>query len=163
MPTWKPLNLLPEYPVEVLKQFFRVGFILVIRLTELKFLFYIHCEVLASDLEMGMGDPSRHSPVDSCECVSWGALGRTAVSLVGASQCLFIRRVSEGSTGCLNHTDMGVLCNCCSVVAFLNVQLNFLPCRTLCLFNSNLFCLKKSQTKCSLGSCCLLCFQPLGK
>lgn len=88
-----------------------MGSVPVMRLTDFKFLFYMYCDVVTLCLELG--DPSVHSAGDSCECVSWGALGRTAVSLVGAPQCPSVRREreSEGSLGCLNLADMGALCN----------------------------------------------------
>lgn len=74
MLTWQPLNLLPGYPGEILWWFkahsSRVGSVLAIRLMDLRFLFYMCCEVLTPCLEAGMGDPSLHGAVDSCECVS---------------------------------------------------------------------------------------------
>lgn len=70
-----------------------MGSVPVMRLTDFKFLFYMYCDVVTLCLELG--DPSEHSAGDSCECVSWGALGRTAVSLVGAPQCPSVRRERE--------------------------------------------------------------------
>lgn len=63
--------------------------------------------------------------------------------------------------GCLNLTDMRVH-NCCAITAFLNVQFNFLPCKTFCLFNLNFFVLKnpKSDIPCEAVVCCV--FSHLG-
>lgn len=52
---------------------------------------------------------------------------------------------------------------CCAITAFLNVQFNFLPCKTFCLFNSNFFLSQKnpkSDIPCEAVVCCV--FRHLG-